>query len=102
MRHLKQNLENSIILDSRHRLNVSQADAETTVLEKIGNKKCQVASELPSVENAKYTKASRGIIRLLKIKDGDKLLALDETILDLAFQRNQVVDCGERWRRKPH
>jgi hypothetical protein len=58
-------------------------------------KKCQVASELPSVERAKDTKAPRGIISLLKIKeDGDKLLAQDETILDLAFQRNQVVDCG--------
>jgi hypothetical protein len=65
------------------------------VLEKVGNKKCQVGSELPSVERAKYTKAPRGIIRLLKIKeDGDKLLAQDETVLDLAFQRNQVVDCG--------
>jgi hypothetical protein len=64
-------------------------------LEKVGNKKCQVASELPSVERAKYTKAPHGIIRFLKIKeDGDKLLALDETTLDLAFQRNQVVDCG--------
>jgi hypothetical protein len=48
-------------------------------LEKVGNKKCQVAWELPSVERAKYTKAPRGIIRLLKIKDSDKLLALDET-----------------------
>jgi hypothetical protein len=39
--------------------------------------------------------AQRGIILILKIKeDGDKLLALDETILDLAFQRNQVVDFG--------
>jgi hypothetical protein len=54
-----------------------------------------VASELPSVERAKYTKEPRGIIRLLKIKeDGDKLLALDETILDLAIQQNQVVDGG--------
>jgi hypothetical protein len=64
-------------------------------LEKVGTKKCKVASELPSVERVKYTKAPRGIIGLLKIKeDGDKLLVLDETILDLAFQRNQVVDCG--------
>jgi hypothetical protein len=64
-------------------------------LEKVGNEKCQVASELPSVERAKDTKAPRGIIRLLKIKeDGDKLLAQDETVLELAFQRNQVVDCG--------
>jgi hypothetical protein len=47
------------------------------------------------VERAKYTKAPRGIIRLLKIKeDVDKMLALDETILDLAIQQNQVVDCG--------
>jgi hypothetical protein len=66
-----------------------------TVLQKVGNKKCQVASELQSVERAKYTKAPRGIIRLLKIKeDGDKLLVKDEKFLDLAFQRNEVVDCG--------
>jgi hypothetical protein len=43
------------------------------------------------VERAK----PRAIIRFLKIKeDGDKLLAHYETILDLAFQQNQVVDCG--------
>jgi hypothetical protein len=65
------------------------------VLEKVGNKKCQVASEPPSVERAKDTKAPRGIIRLLKIKEsGETLLAQVETVLDLAFQRNQVVDCG--------
>jgi hypothetical protein len=47
------------------------------------------------VERAKYTKAPRGIICLLKIKeDGDKLLAQYEKVLDLAFQRTQVVDCG--------
>jgi hypothetical protein len=58
-------------------------------------KNCQVASKRPSVERGKYTKAPRGIIRLLKIEeDDDKLLALDETVLDLAFQRNQVIDCG--------
>jgi hypothetical protein len=57
-------------------------------LEKGGKKKFQVASELPSVERAKDTKALHGIIRLLKIKeDGDKFLAQDETVLDLAFQR---------------
>jgi hypothetical protein len=84
-----------MLLEIIHRQNVSQADAETTVLEKPGNKECRVDSVLPSVQRAKYTKAPRGIIRLLKIKeDGDKFLALDETILDLAFQRNQVVDCG--------
>jgi hypothetical protein len=64
-------------------------------LEKVGNRKRQVASELPSVKRAKDTKAPRGIICLLKIKeDGDKLPAQDETVLDLAFQRNQAVDCG--------
>jgi hypothetical protein len=53
-----------------------------------------VASELPSVERAKDTTAPRDIIRFLKIKDdGDKLLVQDETVWDLAFQRNRVVDC---------
>jgi hypothetical protein len=47
------------------------------------------------VERAKDAKAPRGFIRRFKIKeDGDKLQAQDETVLDLAFQRNQVVDCG--------
>jgi hypothetical protein len=73
----------------------SQADEETTVLEKVGNKKCQVASKLPSVERAKDTKAPRGIIRLLKIKeDGDKLLAQDETVLDLTKSGGRLRNDG--------